>query len=44
MLGPFRSCIYPSTLRSTRVKKAMAIRIGARSVKILIRYIIRKRI
>lgn len=28
MLGPFRSCIYPSTLRSRRVKKATASRIG----------------
>lgn len=27
MLGPFRSCIYPSTFRSSRVKKATAIKI-----------------
>ena len=28
-LGPFRSCMYPNTLRSTRVKKATARRTGA---------------
>lgn len=28
MLGPFRSCMYPSTFRSNRVKKATAIKIG----------------
>lgn len=26
--GPFRSCIYPSSFRSSRVRKATAIRIG----------------
>ncbi len=28
MFGPFRSCIYPNTLRSTRVRKATASKIG----------------
>lgn len=28
MLGPFRSCMYPKILRSTNVRKAMAIRMG----------------
>lgn len=28
MLGPFRSCMYPRILRSSRVKNATAIRIG----------------
>lgn len=32
MLGPFRSCMYPKILRSTNVRKAMAIRMGTRSV------------
>lgn len=27
-LGPFRSCIYPSSFRSRRVRNATAIRIG----------------
>lgn len=33
MLGPFRSCMYPKILRSTNVRKAMAIRMGTRSVR-----------
>ena len=37
MLGPFRSCMYPKILRSTNVRKAMAIRMGTRSVRILIK-------
>lgn len=28
VFGPFRSCIYPRILRSIKVKKATAIRIG----------------
>lgn len=44
MLGPFRSCIYPKILRSTNVRKAIAIKIGTRSVRILIKYTIRERI
>ncbi len=28
IFGPFRSCIYPSIFRSTRVKNAIATRIG----------------
>jgi len=28
MLGPFRSCMYPKILRSTNVRKAMAIRMS----------------
>lgn len=28
VLGPFRSCMYPNTFRSSNVKKATAIRIG----------------
>lgn len=28
MLGPFRSCIYPRTFRSSRVRKATANRTG----------------
>lgn len=32
MLGPFRSCMYPKILRSTNVRKAMAIRMGGRTV------------
>lgn len=43
MLGPFRSCIYPKIFRSIRVKKAIAIKTGMRSVIILIRGTIRKR-
>lgn len=43
-LGPFRSCIYPKILRSTSVRKAIAIRIGTRSVRILIKNTIRERI
>ena len=41
MLGPFRSCMYPKILRSTNVRKAMAIRMGTRSVRILIKNTIR---
>lgn len=44
MLGPFRSCMYPKILRSTNVRKAMAIRMGTRSVRILIKNTIRERI
>lgn len=44
MLGPFRSCIYPKILRSTSVRKAIAIKMGTRSVRILIKYTIRERI
>lgn len=43
MLGPFRSCMYPKILRSTNVRKAMAIRMGTRSVRILIKNTIRER-
>lgn len=43
MLGPFRNCIYPKILRSTSVKKAIAIRIGIRRVRILIKYTILRR-
>ncbi len=43
MLGPFRSCMYPKILRSTNVRKAMAIRMGTRSVRILIKNTIRDR-
>lgn len=28
MFGPFRSCMYPSTFRSTNVRKATASRMG----------------
>lgn len=28
MLGPFRSCIYPSTFRSSKVRNATARRTG----------------
>lgn len=42
--GPFRSCIYPRVFRSTRVRKAMATRIGSNRVNILIRCTIRERI
>lgn len=38
MLGPFRSCIYPSTFRSTSVRKATAKRIGTISEIMLIIY------
>lgn len=44
MFGPFRSCIYPKIFRSTRVRKAMAIRMGIRRVNIFIKYTIRERI
>lgn len=44
MLGPFRSCIYPKIFRSTRVRKAIAIKMGISSIIILIRCTIRERI
>lgn len=39
ILGPFRSCIYPSTFRSNRVKNATANRIGIIIISKLIKYI-----
>lgn len=36
MLGPFRICIYPRTLRSTRVKKATASSTGTIRIRRLI--------
>ena len=44
MFGPLRSCMYPKNFRSTRVRKAMAIKIGRRKVAKLIKYTIRERI
>lgn len=44
MFGPFRNCMYPRIFRSTKVRKAMAIRIGIRRVKIFIKYTIKERI
>lgn len=36
ILGPFRSCMYPRTLRSTSVRNATARRTGRMSVRMLI--------
>lgn len=35
MFGPFRSCIYPRIFRSTSVRNAMARRMGATSIRVL---------
>lgn len=43
ILGPLRSCIYPKNFRSTSVRNAIAIRMGRRSVIMLIKYTIRER-
>lgn len=37
IFGPLRNCIYPNTLRSTRVRKATASSIGTRNIKEWIR-------
>lgn len=39
MFGPFRSCMYPSTLRSTSVRNATASRMGMIIIIMLIVYI-----
>lgn len=39
MLGPFRSCIYPSIFRSIRVKKATAKRTGTIYINGLIMWV-----
>lgn len=41
--GPLRSCIYPRTFRSTRVRNATARRIGIMVERSVIRYIVLKR-
>lgn len=43
MFGPFRSCIYPRTFRSTSVRNATANRIGIISVRMLIMNILLRR-
>lgn len=43
ILGPLRNCIYPRILRSTSVKKAIAIKMGTRRVKILTKYTVLRR-
>lgn len=44
MLGPFRSCIYPRTLRSISVKKATAKRTGTMIARGLIMWVMRAEI
>lgn len=39
MLGPFRSCMYPSTLRSSNVRKATARSTGTIRANKFVRYI-----
>jgi hypothetical protein len=41
MLGPFRSCMYPRTFRSSRVRKATANRTGTMYASGLITWVIR---
>lgn len=41
MFGPFRSCIYPRTFRSSKVRKATAKRMGTIYARGLIMWVIR---
>lgn len=43
MFGPFRSCIYPRVLRSTKVRNATARRMGRVSIRMLIINILLRR-
>lgn len=41
MFGPFRSCIYPRTFRSSKVRKATAKRMGMMYASGLTTWVIR---
>ena len=41
--GPFRSCMWPNTFRSTNVRNAMANRTGIISIRMLIMNILLRR-